>query len=227
MGRLIVIQFITLDGVVEDPDGSNHQSTFGGWALQHGPEGVAGDKFRLGPILECGTLLFSRRTWEHFSTLWPHRNDPFSQAMNATDKAVVTHQQQIDPATWSNSRAIDLPLVPWVRRHRATTDLVVIGSQSVIDELTEADLVDEYRLLTFPTVVGSGRRLFTQSRRLELVKAEQVGDDQANYSGPTRAQAPGRQVRPIVQVLNRGENLLPCLRTDVLVVIDDVGHRLD
>jgi len=57
----------------------------------------------------------------------------------------------------------------------ATTDLVVIGSQSVIDVLTEADLVDEYRLLTFPTAVGSGRRLFTQSRRLELVKAEQVG----------------------------------------------------
>lgn len=173
MGRLIVIQFITLDGVVEDPDGSD-QSTFGGWAMRHGAQGVAGDKFRLGPILKRGTLLFGRRTWEHFSTLWPQRNDPFSQAMNAADKAVVTHRE-IDPATWANSRAIDLPLVPWVRHHVATTDLVAIGSQSVIDELTEADLVDEYRLLTFPTVVGSGRRLFTQSRRLELVKAEQVG----------------------------------------------------
>ena len=173
MGRLIVIQFITLDGVVEDPDG-NDQSTFGGWAMRHGPQGVAGDKFRLGPILEQGTLLFGRRTWEHFSTLWPHRDDPFSQAMNAADKAVVTHQD-IDPATWSNSHAIDLPLVAWVRHHVATTDLVVIGSNSVIDVLTEADLVDEYRLLTFPTAVGSGRRLFTQSRRLELVKAEQVG----------------------------------------------------
>ncbi|MCW2796510.1 dihydrofolate reductase family protein [Nocardioides sp.] len=173
MGRLIVIQFITLDGVVEDPDGSDH-STFGGWAMRHGPQGVAGDKFRLGPILEHGTLLFGRRTWEHFSTLWPHREDPFSQAMNAADKAVVTHRE-IDPATWSNSRATDRPLLDWVRHHVATTDLVVIGSQSVVDELTEANLIDEYRLLTFPTAVGSGRRLFTQGRELELVRTEHVG----------------------------------------------------
>jgi dihydrofolate reductase len=173
MGRLIVIQFVTLDGVVDDPDGSD-QSGFGGWAMRHGPQGVAGDKFRLGPLLEQGTLLFGRRTWEHFSSLWPPRDDPFSQAMNAADKAVVTHRE-LDPATWSNSRAIDRPLTTWVRHHLATTDLVVIGSQSVVDELVEADLVDEYRLLTFPTVVGSGRRLFTDSRLLELVSAEQVG----------------------------------------------------
>jgi dihydrofolate reductase len=173
MGRLIVIQFITLDGVVEDPDGSD-QSAFGGWAMRHGPQGVGGDKFRLGTILEQGTLLFGRRTWEHFSTLWPHRDDPFSQAMNAADKAVVTHRE-IDPATWSNSRAIDRPLVAWVRHHLTTTDLVVIGSQSVVHELSGADLVDEYRLLTFPTAVGSGRRLFTEIRRLELINAEQVG----------------------------------------------------
>ena len=161
MGRLIVIQFITLDGVVEDPDGSD-QSAFGGWAMRHGPQGVAGDKFRLGPILEQGTLVFGRRTWEHFSTLWPNRDDPFSQAMNAADKAV-------------NSRAIDQPPVGWVRHNLATTDLVVIGSHSVVDELADADLVDEYRLLTFPTAVGSGRRLFTKIRLLELVSAEQVG----------------------------------------------------
>jgi dihydrofolate reductase len=173
MGRLIVIAFITLDGVVEDPDGSG-QSSFGGWAMRHGPQGVAGDKFRLGPILEQGTLLFGRRTWEHFGTLWPNRDDPFSQAMNAADKAVVTHRE-IDPAAWSNSRAIDRPLTAWVRHHVATTDLVVIGSLSVVDELAEADLVDEYRLLTFPTAVGSGRRLFTTSRWLELVSTEQVG----------------------------------------------------
>jgi dihydrofolate reductase len=173
MGRLIVIQFITLDGVVEDPDGSG-QTAFGGWAMRHGPQGVAGDKFRLGPILERGTLLFGRRTWEHFSGLWPNRDDPFSQAMNAADKAVVTHRE-IDPATWSHSHAIDPPLTDWVRHQLATTDLVVIGSESVVDQLTEADLVDEYRLLTFPTAAGSGRRLFTTSRRLELINVEQVG----------------------------------------------------
>jgi dihydrofolate reductase len=173
LGRLIVIQFITLDGVVEDPDGSD-QSAFGGWAMRHGPQGVAGDKFRLGPILEQGTLLFGRRTWEHFSNLWPARDDPFSQAMNGADKAVVTHRE-IDPHAWSNSRAIDRPLTAWVHHHLATRDLVVIGSASVVAELADAGLVDQYRLLTFPTAVGTGRRLFTESRMLELVSAEQVG----------------------------------------------------
>jgi dihydrofolate reductase len=173
MGRLIVIQFITLDGVVEDPDGSD-QTAFGGWAMRHGPQGVAGDKFRLGRILEQGTLLFGRRTWEHFSNLWPHRDDPFSQSMNAADKAVVTHRE-INPATWSNSRTIDQPLTAWVRHHRVTTDLVVIGSHSVVDQVTAANLVDEYRLLTFPTAVGSGRRLFTETRMLETINVEQVG----------------------------------------------------
>jgi dihydrofolate reductase len=173
MGRLIVTQFITLDGVVEDPDGSDH-TDLGGWAMRHGPQGVAGDKFRLGPILEQGTLLFGRRTWEHFSILWPHRDDHFSQAMNAATKVVVTHRD-IDTARWSNSRAIDLPLTAWVRRHVATTNLVVIGSESVVDELAGEDLVDEYRLLTFPTAVGAGRRLCTEGRRLGLVSAEHVG----------------------------------------------------
>ena len=173
MGRLIIIAFITLDGVVEDPDGSD-RSAFGGWAMRHGPQAVAGDKFRLGPVLEHGTLLFGRRTWQHFANLWPHRDDPFSQAMNAADKAVVT-RHEVDTARWQNSRAIDRPLLAWVRHHLATTDLVVIGSHSVVRELAARDLVDEYRLLVFPTAVGSGRRLFTESRRLRLLSIEQVG----------------------------------------------------
>jgi dihydrofolate reductase len=173
MGQLVVVSFLTLDGVVEDPDGSDG-TAFGGWAMRHGPEGVAGDKFRLGPLLEHGTLLFGRRTWEHFSTLWPRRDDPFSTAMNAADKAVVSHRP-VDPATWAGSRAVDGPVPAWVREHLATTDLVVIGSRSVVEALVAEDLVDEYRLLTFPTATGSGRRLFTEGRRLELLRSEQVG----------------------------------------------------
>ena len=174
MGRLIVISFITLDGVVEDPDGSGG-TAFGGWAMRHGPQAVAGDTFRLGPILQEGTLLFGRRTWEHFSTLWPTRTDPFSEAMNAADKAVVTHHD-VDPATWSGSRAVNQPPAAWVRDHLRSRDLVVIGSRSVVRALArEEDLVDEYRLLTFPTAVGDGHRLFTGARELELVSADRVG----------------------------------------------------
>ncbi|WP_426622975.1 hypothetical protein ACPPVW_09980 [Leifsonia sp. McL0607] len=102
MGKLIVVQFITLDGVVEDPDGSDG-TPFGGWAMRFGPQGVAGDQFRLGTILETGVLLFGRRTWEHFSMLWPARDDPFSQAMNRASKAVVS-SSPVDVARWSGSR---------------------------------------------------------------------------------------------------------------------------
>ena len=142
MGRLIVIQFITLDGVVEDPDG-NDRSPFGGWAMRFGPQRLAGDKFRLGPILAHGTLLFGRNTWDHFADLWPRRSDPFSQGMNAATKVVVTHRE-IDEERWSNSRAIDQPLTAWVRDHLPTTDIVVIGSGSVVAVLASADLIDEH-----------------------------------------------------------------------------------
>jgi dihydrofolate reductase len=173
MGKLIVVQFVTLDGVVEDPDGSDH-TEFGGWAMRHGPQGVAGDKFRLGSIMERGTLLFGRRTWEHFTTLWPTRTDPFSQAMNAATKAVLT-RHQINLDAWTNSHVVDQPLEAWVKVVLATNDIVVIGSGSVVDALANANLIDEYRLLIFPFAAGTGRRLFTTEQRLELVTAEQVG----------------------------------------------------
>lgn len=185
MGHLIVTQFITLDGVVEDPDGSDHTS-FGGWAMRHGPQGVAGDKFRLGPILEHGILLLGRRTWEHFSTLWPARDDPFSRAMNAATKAVASHRD-IDPDVWANSRAVDKPLADWLRDTLATTDVVVIGSESVVETLADEDLVDEYRLLVFPTAAGSGRRLFGTGQRLELASVAQVGPAALCVLTPDRA----------------------------------------
>ena len=173
MGSLIVIQFITLDGVVEDPDGSDGTS-FGGWAMRHGPEAIAGDKFRLGPILQTGTLLFGRRTWQHFSTLWPRRSDPFSLAMNRANKAVVS-RRALDLSAWSNSLTVAGPLLDWVDRERAVRDVVVIGSGSVVGELAGDDLIDEYRLLIFPTAIGDGRRLFCGSARLALVSAQAFG----------------------------------------------------
>src|SRR3954453_9786880 len=109
MGKLIVIQFVTLDGVVEDPDGRGG-TPFGGWAFRFGPEAIAGDKFRLGSILETGVLLFGRRTWEHFSKLWPTRTDPFSTAMNQMQKIVVT-RRPLDVSAWSNSTVLDGDLV--------------------------------------------------------------------------------------------------------------------
>ncbi|WP_345800952.1 dihydrofolate reductase family protein [Microbacterium sp. AZCO] len=173
MGRLIVVQFITLDGVVEDPDGSDG-TPFGGWAMRFGPQGVAGDKFRLGGILQSGVLLFGRRTWEHFSTLWPRRDDEFSRAMNRAAKAVVT-SRPIDPDQWTNSAAVPAPLDDWVTGTLASRDIVVIGSGSVIAQLREANLIDEYRLLTFPLATGAGRTLFPDAAELALRSVEHVG----------------------------------------------------
>jgi dihydrofolate reductase len=173
VGRLIVIQFITLDGVVEDPDGTEG-TPWGGWAMRHGREAVAGDKFRLGPLLGTATLLFGRRTWQHFSTLWPPRTDDFSRAMNAASKAVIA-TRPLDVSAWSNSRLIERPLEDWTRQELAGTDVVLIGSTSVVTRLAAADLIDEYRLRIFPTAAGAGSRLFADPARLDLISSDRMG----------------------------------------------------
>ncbi|MBO0870944.1 MAG: dihydrofolate reductase family protein [Micromonosporaceae bacterium] len=158
MGEVIVIQFCTLDGVVSDPDG-RWGSDYGGWAFRFGTGPVSGDKFRLGERMEQGVQLYGRRTWEHFAKVWPGRDTEYAKLMNAVPKRVATGTG-IDPTAWSNSAAIDGDPVAWVRQERARRNIVVIGSLSLVHTLAGADLVDEYRLITFPTVVGAGDRLF-------------------------------------------------------------------
>lgn len=94
---VIVIEFITLDGIATDPDGSGG-TTGGGWAFRHGHETVAGDKFRLGDVMEDGVMLFGRSTWELFSRLWPGREDPFSTRMNDMAKLVASRTLTDTPA---------------------------------------------------------------------------------------------------------------------------------
>ena len=158
MGDVIVTQFCTLDGVVSDPDG-RWGTGHGGWAFRYGSGPVADDKFRLGTRGEQGVQLYGRRTWEHFAELWPGRDGEFAQRMNTVPKRVAT-RTGIEAGAWSNSAAIDGDLATWVADERARRDVIVIGSLSVVHALADADLVDEYRLITFPTVVGEGDRLF-------------------------------------------------------------------
>ena len=176
MNRIIVIQFITVDGVIEDPDGSAG-SPDGGWAFRFGPEAVAGDKFKLGARLDTGALLFGRETWQLFAKLWPGRSDKFSTQMNTAQKWVASRTLD-DVSAWNNSRLIEGELTAEVQRLRGERDVIVIGSTSVVHALMEHHLVDEYRLLIFPTVLGRGGRLFTsqaQAGDLRLVSAEQSG----------------------------------------------------
>jgi dihydrofolate reductase len=176
MSRVIVIQFTTVDGIVEDPDGSGRTQR-GGWAFRYGPESVAGDKFKLGEVMESGALLLGRVTWQFFSHIWPGRSDDFSTRMNRMPKLVVSRSlERVDE--WSNSALLEGDLVDEVSRRKRALDLVVVGSGSVVQTLMEQDLIDEYRLLVFPIVLGEGTRLFPAGSApidLEMVSAEQSG----------------------------------------------------
>ncbi len=176
MNRTIVIAFSTVDGIVEDPDGTDGTPN-GGWAFRHGPEAVAGDKFKLGPVLESGVLLLGRKTWQHFSHLWPNRTDDFSTAMNQIPKLVVSHGG-MDLSAWENSSLISGDLLDAVVEQKKDRDIVVVGSASIVHSLAERDLVDEYRILVFPDLVGRGTRLFTAETsptRLRQVSIETAG----------------------------------------------------
>jgi dihydrofolate reductase len=176
MSRIIVIEFTSLDGVVHDPDGAEG-STHGGWAFRHGPQAVAGDKFRLGEVLDAGALLLGRRTWQRFAGIWPSRDDDFSRKMNAIPKLVASRTLG-DVEAWSNSTLLEGDLVEEAARRKADRDLVVAGSASVAHALMRADLVDEYRLLVFPIVIGAGTRLFDPgfaATDLRLESAQDAG----------------------------------------------------
>ena len=105
-------------------------------------------------------MVLGRRTWDLFASLWPTRSDPFSQRMNAMPKRVAT-RTRTDLSAWANSTPIEGDLLDAVRAERKQRDVIVTGSISVLRALQQADVIDQYRLLTFPSVIGSGERLFT------------------------------------------------------------------
>ena len=171
---VIVIEFITLDGFVTDPDGSDG-TPGGGWAFRHGPETVAGDKFQLGTVLDNGVMLFGRKTWELFSRIWPGRDTPFAARLNAVPKLVAS-RTLTDTSAFQNSKVISGDPIAAVRAE--PRDVIITGSLSVVHALQAQDLVDEYRLLTFPAILGTGGRLFPAGRppvHLECLSAEWAG----------------------------------------------------
>jgi dihydrofolate reductase len=176
MGKVIVIQFASLDGVTHDPDG-NDGSAQGGWAFRYGPEPVTGDPFRLGRLLDTGALLLGRRTWEFFAKIWPGRGDEFSAKLNAMPKLVAS-RSLVDADAWHNSTVLQGDPAAQVAEQKGAHDIVVMGSASVVRTLMAHNLVDEYRLLVFPLVLGQGTRLFpdgTAPVNLALVSAQAVG----------------------------------------------------
>jgi dihydrofolate reductase len=173
MKRVIVTHFVTLDGRVEDPDGADG-TPGGGWFYRHGPEAVSGDKFETGELLDSAALLLGRRTWLSFAERWPARTTDFAVKMNKAEK-VVASRTLTDVGAWNNSTLLTGEVTAEVRRLRQERDVIIIGSVGIVHTLIENDLVDEYRLVVLPTILGAGRRLLPDggtARELRAVPAE-------------------------------------------------------
>jgi dihydrofolate reductase len=177
MGKVIVSQFITLDGVVEDPGGSEEFDR-GGWAFNfdRGPEG---DKFKLDEVMGSEALLLGRVTYEGFAEAWPSRSGGFADKFNSMPKYVVSTTLK-DPE-WNNSTVIDGDVAEGLAelKQRVDGDILVNGSVQLVQTLAEHDLVDEYRLMVFPTILGAGKRLFgetSDAAALRLVDAKPAGE---------------------------------------------------
>jgi dihydrofolate reductase len=178
MAKIVVSQFVSLDGVIEDPGGSEKWDR-GGWAFKYerGPEG---DQFKLDEVMASDALLLGRVTYEGFAEAWPSRTDEFADKFNGMRKYVVSGS--MDDAEWNNSIVVKPDqLVDTVTKLRQEPggDVLVNGSAQLIAALRANDLVDEYRLMVFPTVLGGGKRLFADDGNvsgLRLMDARPAGE---------------------------------------------------
>jgi dihydrofolate reductase len=179
MGRVVVSEFVSVDGVVEDPGGAEGFDR-GGWAFQF-DRGSDGDKFKLDEVMEAEALLLGRVTYQGFAQAWPSRTDEvgFADKMNSMPKYVVS--SSLDQPNWNNSTVIKGDLAQEINnlKQQVSGDLLVNGSAQLVAGLVENDLVDEYRLMVFPVVLGSGKRLFPETSSaspLRLVDSKPAGE---------------------------------------------------
>ena len=177
MGRIVVTEFVSLDGVMEDPGGSENFQ-HGGWSFEIS-RGEEGDGFKLDETMSSDALLLGRVTYEGFAAAWPSREGEFADKFNTMPKYVVS--STLEQPSWQNTTVLRGDLAKEVARVRAAHegDVVVHGSASLVQALLGQGLVDELRLMVFPVVLGSGKRLFGDTsgkRPLRLVESKTVGD---------------------------------------------------
>ena len=179
MGRIVVTEFISLDGVIEDPGGAEGYR-HGGWTFefQSGPEG---DKLKFGETMGAAALLLGRVTYEGFAAAWPtmEGTGEFGEKMNGMPKYVVS--STLGEPEWSNSTVLRGDVAAEVAKLKQEIDgvILVAGSAQLAQGLIEHDLVDELRLMVFPVVLGTGKRLFGETsdkKPLRLVDSKTVGD---------------------------------------------------
>jgi dihydrofolate reductase len=177
MGKIVVTEFVSLDGVMEDPGGAE-DFEHGGWTFEI-DRGEEGDRFKLGELEEAEAQLLGRKTYEGFAAAWPTMEDEvgFAEKMNSMPKYVYSTTLQ-DPS-WNNTTVLSGDFAAAIGKLAGEVDgvILVAGSATLVQGLVDNDLVDELRLMVFPVVLGSGKRLFGASGKkpLRLSSAETVG----------------------------------------------------
>jgi dihydrofolate reductase len=177
VGRIVVTEFVSLDGVMEGPAGDD-DFVRGAWSFEI-DRGDEGDKFKLDETVQAEALLLGRRTFEGFAAAWPSREGEFADKFNNMPKYVVS--STLDDPEWNNTTVLSGDLEEEVSKLRREHegDIVVHGSAQLVHALVENDLVDELRLMVFPVVLGTGKRVFGETsdkKPLRLADSKTVGD---------------------------------------------------
>ena len=177
MGRIIVTEYISVDGVVEAPSGTEAFERVG-WIddFTRGPEG---DQFKIDETMASDALLLGRVTYEGFAPIWPRVRSEFADKFNSMPKYVVS--RTLKNPDWNNTTVLSGEVVQEVSRlkERYAGDIVVHGSPQLAQTLIEHDLVDELHLMVYPVIVGAGKRLFdgtSDKKKLRLANAKTVND---------------------------------------------------
>jgi dihydrofolate reductase len=176
MGRIVVTEFISLDGVVEAPGGEDFK--YEGWSFEF-DRGDDGNQFKLDETMESDALLIGRKTYESFAGAWPNREGPFADKFNTMPKYLVS--STISEPEWNNTNVITGDVPAEVRKLKQDFDGViqVPGSIRLVQELLENDLIDQINLMTFPVVLGTGKTLFGETSDKsdwKLTESKTVGE---------------------------------------------------
>jgi dihydrofolate reductase len=178
MARIVVTEFSSLDGVMEAPGGEDFK--YPGWSFEF-DRGEDGDKFKLDETLEADALLIGRRTYQSFAGAWPNREGPFADKFNSMPKYVVSTTLK-DPE-WNNTTVLDggdaTAQVTSLKQELEGT-IQVPGSNRLVQELIESDLVDQVNLMVFPVILGTGKRVFGETsdkKPMRLTESRTVGED--------------------------------------------------
>src|SRR5881394_2177610 len=179
MGKIVVTEFVSLDGIIEAPGGGEDYK-HAGWTFEI-DRGEEGDKFKLEELVEAEAQLLGRVTYEGFAAAWPAIEDEagFAEKMNSMPKYVVS--STLESADWNNSTILRGDVATEVAKLKDEVDgvILVAGSAQLVQALVEHDLVDELRLMVFPVVLGSGKRVFGETsdkKRFRLMESRTVGD---------------------------------------------------